>query len=371
MEFAPGDYLGDVAQAINARGLARERGGARVKVALQAGVSEAELRAFLGDNLRLHAASASSWIAEFDASQPTGQTIASARARAVLAAAMACSRPPTAPRIMGVLNVTPDSFSDGGQWIDPARALDRGLEMIAQGAAVLDIGGESSRPGATSIDLEVERRRVLPVVRALAQQTKIPLSIDTTKARLAEEALDLGATVVNDISAGRLDPQMIPLIARSRCEFVLMHMQGTPLDMQRAPAYTDVLSEVVAFLRERAGFCWRAGIASERLWIDPGLGFGKTLEHNLELIARLFELRSLGLRILVGPSRKSFIAQAHARQAGAMGTQDSERIGGTAAALTACVFGGAELLRVHDVELMSEAASVAWAVCARGARTVT
>jgi dihydropteroate synthase len=303
-------------------------------------------------------------VAEFDPHANSGRSISSPRARALLAAALVRRAQPVQPRIMGVLNITPDSFSDAGRWNDPVRAVAHGLELLAQGAAVLDVGGESTRPGAAPVDLDEECRRVLPVVRALALKTKAVISVDTTKAALAEQALDLGASLVNDISAGLTDPRMIPLVARRGCDYALMHMQGTPLDMQRAPSYVDVVGEVLAFLRERAGACWRAGLAPERLWVDPGIGFGKRTEHNLELFARLAELRSLGLRLLVGPSRKSFIAQVSAQTAGVPGAQ---RLGGSAAAVTACVFGGAELLRVHDVAPMLEAANVAWAVHARRA----
>ena len=375
MQIAPQDLLGDVAQALNPRALARERSAARVRVALRAPANEAELRAYLGDDLRVRQPAAGElgagddggWlVAEFTPLTSRGRELMSPRARALLAAAAARECTVAQPRIMGVLNVTPDSFSDGGRWNDPQHALAHALELVAQGASVIDVGGESSRPGSSPIDVDEECHRVLPVVRALAQATPATISVDTTKARVAEQALDLGATLVNDISGGRFDPRMIPLVARRGCEYALMHMQGTPLEMQHAPAYTDVVAQVLAFLRERAAVCWREGIAPERLWIDPGIGFGKNLEHNLELIARLGELRSLGLRILVGPSRKSFIGQAHPRASSA-----SDRIGGTAAALAACVFGGAQLLRVHDVERMAEAASVAWAIGRRALPSAT
>jgi len=373
MKPAPQDLLGEVAQALSPRSLGCDPRTGRARVVHRALAREAELRAYLGDELRLDSSAAGDpgagldgrWIvAEFLASSSAGRNVASPSARALLAAALAREAAPPAPRIMGVLNVTPDSFSDGGRWNDPARALEHGLELVEQGASVIDVGGESSRPGSSPVDVEEECRRVLPVVEALARATPATISVDTTKARVAEAALDLGATLVNDISAGRFDPQMLPLVARRECEFALMHMQGTPADMQRAPAYADVVAEVLHFLRDRAALAWRAGIAPERLWIDPGIGFGKNAEHNLELIARLGELRSLGLRILVGPSRKSFIGQVHPRATG-------DRVGGTAAALAACVFGGAQLLRVHDVERMAEAASVAWAVRTRAPSDAT
>ena len=368
MEFAPRDVLGESASELNPRALQSEPGGTRARVAFRAGASEAELRSFLGDGLRLERCptSAGLVVVEFNASKlALGPVPASARARALLAAALARAKPTRDPRLLAVLNVTPDSFSDGEHGDDPARAVERGLELLAEGAHALDVGGESTRPGATPIDLDEERRRVLPVIRELARQTQALISVDTTKARLAAEALDAGASMVNDISAGRFDPEMIPLVARRGCSFALMHMQGTPQDMQRAPSYVEIVDEVLAFLRERARAAWEAGIALDRLWIDPGIGFGKTLEHNLKLLARLSELRSLGLGILVGPSRKSFIAQINERaQGGARrGTEHArDRIGGTAAALSACVNGGAELLRVHDVRVMAEAVRVARAI---------
>jgi dihydropteroate synthase len=368
MDIAPRDVLGETALELNPRALRSEAGGRRARVALRGEPREAELRSFLGEDLRIVSGGAASGsaVAEFDLGHCAGAPAPSSpRARALLAAAQSSAAKARTPRLLAVLNVTPDSFSDGGRWNDPARAVDRGLQLIAEGAEALDIGGESTRPGSAPVDLEEERRRVLPVIAGLARQTKVTLSVDTTKARLAAEALDAGAAMVNDISAGRFDPEMIPLIARRDCSLALMHMQGTPADMQRAPRYGDVVDEVLAFLRERASVAWRAGISVERLWIDPGIGFGKTLEHNLALLARLGELRSLGIGLLVGPSRKSFISAIRARdEGGEPPVEDpaSERIGGTAAALAMCVLGGAELLRVHDVRVMAQAARVARAI---------
>jgi dihydropteroate synthase len=266
------------------------------------------------------------------------------------------------PRFMGIVNVTPDSFSDGGKWHDPGRAVEHALKLADEGAAYLDIGGESTRPGSQPVPSDEESRRVIPVIESLARQTRARISVDTTKADVAERALDAGATMVNDISAGRFDERMIPLVRARGCDYVLMHMQGTPRDMQVEPKYDDVVDDVFEFLRERAAACWRAELAPERMLVDPGIGFGKTLEHNLELLRNLRELSSLGLRVVVGPSRKAFIQRINERFGGPSKSEPEERVGGTAAAVAACVRGGASILRVHDVRVMAEAARVAWAL---------
>jgi dihydropteroate synthase len=263
--------------------------------------------------------------------------------------------------LAGVVNVTPDSFSDGGRFLDPQRAVAHGLELVEQGAGWLDVGGESTRPGSASIDADLECARVLPVIEALAARVRVPISIDTTKAVVAARALDAGASVVNDISAGRADPELLPLVAERGCGLVLMHMQGTPADMQRAPRYDDVLAEVRAFLAERAAACRSLGIAAERLWIDPGIGFGKTLAHNLALLRGLSSLQELGLPLFVGISRKAFIETLNAAD-GRPGSAPSERLGGTAAALLHCARAGVAVLRVHDVGVMAEALRVARAL---------
>jgi dihydropteroate synthase len=277
------------------------------------------------------------------------------------AALQALRRPPAEPRIWGVLNVTPDSFSDGGRYLDPRAALERAGELISQGADGIDVGGESTRPGARPLAAAAELERVVPVIEAIRARWDVKLSIDTTKAVVARAALERGATTINDVSAGRVDPEMLPLAAESGCDLVLMHMRGTPRDMQADPRYGDVVSDVLEFLRERAAAALAAGVAPERLWIDPGIGFGKGLEHNLELLRRLAELRSLGLPLYVGVSRKSFIGKLNAR-AGRGGEPAEERLGGTAAAVAACVRAGAEALRVHDVAIMAEAARIARAI---------
>ena len=269
-----------------------------------------------------------------------------------------------APRIMGVINVTPDSFSDGGRFLDPLRALDRGMEMQDQGAAILDVGGESTRPGSEPVEARVELARVLPVVQLLAARAKVEISIDTTKSEVARAAIDAGATIVNDVSAGRSDAEMLPLAADRESTIVLMHLCGTPRDMQQRPTYEDVLVEVRDFLKERAEAALRAGIAPNRIWIDPGIGFGKTLDHNLELLARLDELGVLGYPVCLGVSRKSFIASVDETAGTASGPPES-RVGGTAAAVALGVLGGASILRVHDVAIMAQAARVARAIADR------
>jgi len=279
----------------------------------------------------------------------------------LLEAARGYLRPPAPPRLAGVLNITPDSFSDGGRYLEPSAAVERALALVAEGADLIDVGGESTRPGAQPVPASEERARVVPLIAALAQRTDVPISVDTTKADVAQAALDAGATIVNDVSGARFDPRMLALVARRGCGCVLMHMLGTPRDMQRDPRYEEVVGDVLESLRARAAAAVEAGVVPDRLWIDPGIGFGKTLDHNLELLRRLSELRSLGLPLYVGVSRKSFIGLLNAA-AGRGGEAPQARLGGTAAALAACVWGGAEVLRVHDVAVAGEAARVAWAL---------
>jgi dihydropteroate synthase len=258
---------------------------------------------------------------------------------------------------MGVVNVTPDSFSDGGRFLEPARAIEHGLELLAQGADLLDIGGESSRPGALGLEPAEELRRVLPVVAGLRERTRVPLSIDTVHAEVARQALEAGATIVNDISAGRADAGMLALVASRAAGFVAMHMQGSPRDMQRDPRYADVVAEVREFLRERSGAALAAGIAREQVWIDPGIGFGKTLEHNLALLAGLERLCELGQPLLVGVSRKSFLGALEQR-AGRAPLAPHERLGGTLAASLRAARAGAAILRAHDVAPLRQALEV-------------
>jgi dihydropteroate synthase len=251
------------------------------------------------------------------------------------------------PAVMGIVNVTPDSFSDGGQFLDAGRATEHGLELAAAGAAVLDVGGESTRPGSQPVAADEQRRRVVPVIRRLAAEAGVPVSIDTADASVAAAALDAGATVVNDITAGR-DPAMMPLVAGAGAGYVFMHMQGTPATMQADPRYDDVVAEVGAFLAERREAALAAGIPAGELMADPGLGFGKTVAHNLTLLARLGEIvAAAGVPVLVGPSRKGFVGVA----AGPPGEPlpVGEREDGTLAAVVWALDHGASMVRVHDV----------------------
>jgi dihydropteroate synthase len=257
-------------------------------------------------------------------------------------------------KLMGVVNVTPDSFSDGGLYLDPARAVEHGRELEAAGAEILDVGGESTRPGAEEVSLEEELRRVEPVVAGLAKG-EATISVDTSKAAVAEVALNAGAEIVNDITALRGDPRMAALCAERGATVVLMHMLGTPRTMQDEPRYNDVVAEVKAFLAERVEAAVAAGIAAERIWLDPGIGFGKTAAHNLELLRRLAELRELDRPLMIGTSRKSFIGKVDGSDAG-------ERLGGTIASSVLAAAEGAEVLRVHDVAEVGQAMAVAGAI---------
>jgi dihydropteroate synthase len=258
--------------------------------------------------------------------------------------------------IVGILNATPDSFSDDGRYQEPARAAEAAAEMVAAGARALDLGAESTRPGAQTVSAEEERRRLLPMLRAVRRVVQVPLSVDTTKAEVAAAALDVGADLVNDVSAGRLDAAMLPLCARTGVPIVLMHMQGTPATMQQAPRYTDVVAEVTTFLRERAAAARAAGVAAEAIVVDPGIGFGKTVAHNCQLLARLDVLVDLGYPVLVGVSRKGFIGELTG------GAPPSQRLLGTAAAVAMAIQRGARLVRVHDVAAMRDVVAVAEAV---------
>ncbi len=255
---------------------------------------------------------------------------------------------------MGIVNVTPDSFSDGGEFLDPERAIAHGRELAAEGADVLDIGGESTRPGAEAVGAEEELRRIGPVVEALAA-AGTPVSIDTSKVAVAEAALDAGAAMVNDVTALRAEPALAGLCADRGCELVLMHMLGDPRTMQENPVYDDVVDDVKAFLAERVEFAVAEGVGEERIWIDPGIGFGKTVEHSLELHRRLGELAELGRPIAFGSSRKSFIGKL-------TGAEVGDRLGGTIASNVVAYANGARMLRVHDVGPMREALTVAEAI---------
>jgi dihydropteroate synthase len=257
--------------------------------------------------------------------------------------------------IMGVLNVTPDSFSDGGRYSGVDAAVARAEAIEADGADLLDIGGESSRPGARPVSLEEELARVLPVVSALAGRVRIPISVDTTKAEVARQALDAGAAVINDISALRGDPGMADVVARSRAGLILMHMQGTPATMQDYPAHAAVVEEIGDFLQARVDAAVAAGIDRERIAVDPGIGFGKTGKQSLALMGGLTVLLALGRPIVIGPSRKSFVGAVLERPV-------HEREWGTAAAVAAGVLQGAHVVRVHSVAQMRDVARVAQAI---------
>jgi dihydropteroate synthase len=255
-------------------------------------------------------------------------------------------------KIMGVVNVTPDSFSDGGEFLDAERAIAHGRELAAEGADLLDVGGESTRPGARAVRAEEELLRVEPVVEALAAGDGPPVSIDTSKLAVAEVALSVGATVVNDVTALRAEPELAGLCAQRGCEVVLMHMLGDPRTMQENPVYDDVVDDVKTFLSERIEFALSQGIVEERIWIDPGIGFGKTVEHNLELHRRLGELAELGRPIVFGSSRKSFIGKL-------TGAGVDQRLGGTIGSNVIAYANGARILRVHDVAPIRQALTIA------------
>jgi dihydropteroate synthase len=268
------------------------------------------------------------------------------------------------PLIMGVLNVTPDSFADGGRFFDRAAALSQARALVAAGADILDIGGESTRPFADPVPLEEELRRVLPVIETLAPEIAIPISIDTYKAKVARAALEAGATLINDISALRFDPEMAPLAAGLQAPVVLMHMQGTPRDMQRRPHYDDLLGELRDFFQERLDYAAAQGLSADLLALDPGIGFGKTWQHNLEVLNRLDVFLDLGCPLLVGPSRKAFIGHILDLPAG------EERDVGSLAALAVAVMRGAKIVRTHNVAYARQFLAVLEAICAAPAPTI-
>jgi dihydropteroate synthase len=259
--------------------------------------------------------------------------------------------------VVGIVNVTPDSFSDGGAYADPDAAVKRGLQMASEGADVLDVGGESTRPGATAVPLDEELERVLPVVGGLAAESDVPISIDTRKAEVARRALEAGAVIVNDVSAGA-DPDMLETVRGAGAGLVLMHMRGEPGTMQVDPHYDDVVREVRGFLSDRVGAAIRAGVDRDQLCIDPGIGFGKTLEHNLSLLHDIDVLLDLGVPVLVGPSRKRFIGSL-------LGTDVDERLEGTAGAVAWLASRRVDLVRVHDVKEMVRVARVVDAIVRR------
>mgnify|MGYP006281357945 FL=1 len=259
------------------------------------------------------------------------------------------------PLVMGILNVTPDSFSDGGQFYDHSAAVEHARAMRASGADILDIGGESTRPGSKPVSIEEEINRTCPVIQEVAPEVDVPISIDTQKCAVAEAALDAGAEIINDVSALRTDPDLAALAADRDVPVVLMHMQGTPRTMQENPTYDEVVRDVMRLLEERIEYAVQAGIAEERLIVDPGFGFGKTLGHNLELLRRLHELHALGRPLMVGTSRKSMLGMI-------LDAPPEERLSGTLATVAAAVLAGCHVVRVHDVGPAMDAVRVCEAI---------
>lgn len=265
------------------------------------------------------------------------------------------------PIVMGILNITPDSFSDGGKFVDVGRAVEHGLRMAEAGAGIIDVGGESTRPGAQAISEAEEIDRVVPVIATLSQRLKIPISVDTSKPGVIAAAVSAGATVINDVRALQ-EPGALAATAATHAAVCLMHMQGAPRTMQLDPQYTDVVKEVRDFLQARVDACERAGISRERILLDPGIGFGKRLTHNFELLARLPQLLTLNLPLLIGVSRKSMLGELLQRGV-------EQRLAGGLALATAAVLAGASVLRVHDVAETVDAVRVAAALKAAGLRT--
>jgi len=260
--------------------------------------------------------------------------------------------------VMGVLNITPDSFSDGGKFYAPESAVEHARKMIAEGADILDVGGESTRPGSAFVSEEEELQRVLPIIKMLAAETSVPISVDTTKSAVARAALEAGAEIINDISALRFDPAIADEVAKAKAGLVLMHSRGTPKTMQQLPPVDDIMGEVSVGLRESIVIAQQRGVASESIAIDPGIGFGKTAEQNVELIARLDQLARefAGFPILIGTSRKSFIGKLLDN------APADERLYGTIVSIAASVLKGAHIVRVHDVKQAVEAVRVADAI---------
>jgi len=269
------------------------------------------------------------------------------------------SRPLSGPTVMGIVNATPDSFSDGGAYFDPASAIGHAKAMIKAGAGIVDVGGESTRPGAAAVPVDEEIRRVVPVIagiRAAAQAAGVTISVDTRNARTMQAALDAGATMINDVSALTHDPAALAVAARSQARVVLMHMQGEPATMQQAPSYDDVVLDVYDQLEACIAAAQAAGIALERVVIDPGIGFGKTVEHNLALLSHLSLFHRLGVPLLIGVSRKGFIARLSG------GEPTDKRLGGSLAAGLAAIGQGAQIIRVHDVPETIQALRLATAI---------
>jgi len=255
---------------------------------------------------------------------------------------------PELPLLMGVVNVTPDSFSDGGRYFEPAAAVAHGLELAAQGAEILDVGGESTRPGSSPVETAEEIRRVAGVIAELARQATVPISVDTWKAAVAREAIAAGARIVNDITGLTGDAAMLGVVVETECGVCAMHMQGTPQTMQQCPTYQDVVAEVTAYLRRRRDWLMAAGVAQDRIALDPGIGFGKTMEHNLALLRTAGRLHDMGCPVLVGPSRKRFIGEV-------LGNPNADRTAGTVGVVVALAQQGVQVVRVHDVASVRQA----------------
>lgn len=255
-------------------------------------------------------------------------------------------------KVMGILNVTPDSFSDGGFFYAQEKAIERGLQMAEEGADMIDIGGESTRPGSRSVPVNVELKRVIPVINGLVKKIKIPISIDTRKARVAEQAMEAGAEIINDISALNGDSNMADTVRKKRAALVLMHMKGQPGNMQKGNLeYDNLMGEIADYLKKSAQKAIKAGVKKEAIVVDPGIGFGKTMQDNYRILKNLSELKSLGMPIMIGTSRKSFIGKI-------TGEEPQERIEGTAATVTAAIMSGCHIIRVHDVTAMKKVAAV-------------
>ncbi|RLJ02331.1 MAG: dihydropteroate synthase [Candidatus Aenigmatarchaeota archaeon] len=261
----------------------------------------------------------------------------------------------SAIQIMGILNITPDSFYDGGKYYKKEAAIRQGLRLVEEGADIIDLGGESSRPWAKPVCKKEELKRVIPVIEALRKKIKIPISIDTYKSEVADKALKAGANFINDISALRMDKKMVAVARKYDVPLILMHMQGTPRIMQKRPIYKDVVSEIYDFLKERIKFAQKYGIKDDKIIIDPGIGFGKTVKHNLLIIKHLNKFKALKKPILIGVSRKSFIGEV-------LNLTEKERLEGTLAAVCVSILRGANILRVHDVKAIKRAVEVVKAI---------
>lgn len=257
---------------------------------------------------------------------------------------------------MGILNITRDSFSDGGLYFDKSSAIKRAIQMVEEGADIIDIGGESTRPGAEPVTVEEELRRTIPVIEALAKEIKVPISIDTYKSEVAEKALEAGASIVNDISGLRFDPEMAKVVSDYKVPVVIMHIKGRPKDMQQNPVYEALVPEIMDYLREGIRLAKESGVSEDKIIIDPGIGFGKTFNQNLEIINNLHEFTLLEKPILIGPSRKAFIGKILGN------VSETDRLEGTSAAVAISIMSGANIIRVHDIKEMVRVARVADAI---------